>query len=202
MATWVPTNAHSNQSQAQNFCNMNQSLDANTLAQLALDQIEENDIVNLLNDMYEQLSCEDIENRDYDRLFAAHRLSKANKVLLDKFKKVVYELMKGPKDNEAQTKVIGTRMFKLYYTSTYLWEKCRLPELTDEQREKMTAGEIEAYETRRKKLIERNALYQQIAELEQKLGPMKLLLKGMNEALGALMPTSKCIHRTPVLQVV
>ena len=181
---------------------MNQSLDANTLAQLALDQIEENDIVNLLNDMYEQLSGEDIENRDYDRLFAANRLSKANKVLLDKFKKVVYDLMKGPKDNESRTKIIGTRMFKLYYNSTYFWEKCRLPELTDEQRRKMTPGEIEAYELKRKKLIERNELYQQIAELEQKLGPMKLVMKGMNEALGALMPSSKCIHRTPVLQVV
>lgn len=184
------------------FAKMNQSLDANTLAQLALDQIEENDIVNLLNDMYEQLSGEDIENRDYDRLFAANRLSKANKVLLDKFKKVVYDLMKGPKDNESRTKIIGTRMFKLYYNSTYFWEKCRLPELTDEQRRKMTPGEIEAYELKRKKLIERNELYQQIAELEQKLGPMKLVMKGMNEALGALMPSSKCIHRTPVLQVV
>lgn len=196
--TAVPTKAEHKNFQK----TMNQSIDAGTLAQMALDQIEENDIVNLLNSLFDQMACEDPENRDYDRLFAASRLSKANKVLLDKFKKAVYELMKGPKGNESTTKVIGTRMFKLYYNSTYHWENCRLPELTDGQRAKMTDHEVEAYEEKRLKLLERNALYQEILSLEEKISPKKLVLKGMNEALGTLMPTSKCIHRTPVLQVV
>lgn len=81
---------------------MIQEFNANTLAQIAINEIEENDIVNILSEMYENMPAIDPEdpegeNKDYDRYFAANRLSHVNKSLLDKYKKIVYELMKSPK---------------------------------------------------------------------------------------------------------
>ena len=181
---------------------MTQTLDANTLAQLAVDQIEENDIVNILCGMYEAMPCEESENRDFDRLFAANRLSKANKALLDKFKKIVFELMKSPKGNEPRTVVLGTRMFKLYYTGSYHFERVHLPELTDEQLQKMSREQIKIEGDKRDLLDEQHDLYQEITELENQLNPKKCRLKGINEALATMMPDSKAIHYTPVLQVV
>ena len=180
---------------------MNQILDAGTLAQLAIDQIEENDIVNLLNGMYEQMPCESKDNRDYDRLFAANRLSKANKVLVDKFKKTVFELMKDPKGTESKTVVLGTRMFKLYYTTSGHFERVHLPELTEEQLSKMTKKQIEAEGYKRNLLDEYHELYREIEALEEQMNPKKLRLKGLSDALAAMMPDSKAIKRTPVLQV-
>lgn len=51
---------------------MTKELNANTLAQIAIDQIEENDTVNILSDMYDAMPNIDPEdpngtNRDYDR---------------------------------------------------------------------------------------------------------------------------------------
>lgn len=182
------------------FEKMNKELNAATLAQIAIDQVEENDIINLLSDMYDTMPAIDPDdpegvNRDYDRYFAANRLSRANKVLLDKFKKIVYELLKSPKGNEPCTKIIGTRVFKLYYTTSYTWEKCRMPE------------KPEAEKTDKDRQIDRelalfNELYQQYNEAETALNILKQKKKAAEETLAALMPTSKCIHRTPVMQVV
>ena len=178
---------------------MIKELTANTLAKIAIDQVEENDIVNLLSDLYDTMPAIDPDdpegvNRDYDRYFAANRLSRANKVLLDRFKKTVYELLKSTKGNEPCTKTIGTRMFKLYYTTSYTWEKCRMPD------------KPEAEKTDKDRQIDRelalfNDLYQQYNEAETALNILKQKKKAAEETLATLMPTSKCIHRTPVMQV-
>ena len=180
---------------------MKKDLNANTLAQMAVDQIEENDVVNILASLYDEMESETPENQQFDRLFAANRLSKANKVLLDKFKAQVYQLMRSPKDDEARTITIGTRMFKLYYTPSYHFERVHLPELTDEQLQRMSYEQIKAEGEKRDMLDAHHDLFQEIEELEKKLNPKKLQLKGLNEALAAMMPDSKAIKRSPVLQV-
>lgn len=182
------------------FTQMIQELNANTLAQIAIDQIEENDIVNILSDMYDSMPNIDPEdpdgsNRDYDRYFAANRISRANKSLLDKFKKIVYDLMRGPKGSEPCTKVIGTRMFKLYYNTSYTWQNLRLPEKPEEEK------------TDKDRQIEQElALFNELADqyeaAETALNILKQKKKASEETLAALMPNSKCIHRTPVMQVV
>ena len=66
---------------------MLQSINVDLLAQMANDQIEVNEVENILDTMYRQLPCENPDNRDYDRLFAANRLDKANDAEIKKFKK-------------------------------------------------------------------------------------------------------------------
>ena len=174
---------------------------ANLLAQIATDQIEENQVVNILKEQYEAMPCSEPENRDYDKLFAATRISKANKSVMEGYKRIVIEaIRKLVKGYESFTINIGTRMFKFYYQTTCHWERVHLPELTDEQLANMTDSEIKAYNEKRQKLLEWQQLYDKVSELEKTLAPMKLELRGKSEALAVLMPTSKCIHRTPVLQ--
>jgi hypothetical protein len=180
---------------------MQNEINANLLAKMGINQIEEEKVVKILTDQYDAMPCEIPENRDYDRLFAANRLSKANKVILDKFKKAVLELMKGPKGIEPCTITIGTRMFKLYYNTSSNWQKVHLPDLTMEQIENMSDNEYKTEETKRELLAQWQELNQDIADLEKLITPKKLELKGKTEALEALMPLSKCIKRTPVLQV-
>ena len=179
---------------------MTQSLNAETLAQISIDQIEENDVVNILSDMYDHMPTIDPDdpkglNRDYDLYFAANRLSRANKSLLDKFKKIVYELMKGPKGSEPCTKIIGTRMFKLYYNTSYTWQNLRLPEKPDAEKtdkDRQIEEELKQF----------NEYYEQYNETETRLNILKQKKKASEETLAALMPNSKCIHYSPVMQVV
>ena len=175
-------------------------LNAETLAKIAIDQIEENDIVNILSELYDNMPSIDPDdpdgnNRDYDRYFAANRISRANKSLLDKYKKIVYDLMKGPKGSEPCTKVIGTRMFKLYYIITYTWQNLHLPDKPEEEKTDKDS-QIE------KELALFNELNEQCSNAETAYNILKQKKKASEETLAALMPNSKCIHRTPVMQVV
>ena len=177
-----------------------QELNAETLAKIAIDQIEENDIVNILSELYDNMPSIDPEdpdgnNRDYDRYFAANRISRANKSLLDKYKKIVYDLMKGPKGSEPCTKVYGTRMFKLYYIISYTWQNLHLPDKSEEEKTDKDR-QIE------KELALFNELNEQCSNAETAYNILKQKKKASEETLAALMPNSKCIHRTPVMQVV
>ena len=170
------------------------------MAKIAIDQVEENDIVNILSEMYDTMPNIDPddpngENMDYDRYFAANRISRANKSLLDKFKKAVYDLMKGTKGSEPCTKVIGTRMFKLYYNTSYTWHNLHLPEKPEEEKTDKDR-QIE------KELALFNELSEQCNNAETAYNILKQKKKAAEETLAALMPNSKCIHRTPVMQIV
>ena len=179
---------------------MTKELNANTLAQIAIDQIEENDTVNILSDMYDAMPNIDPEdpngtNRDYDRYFAANRISRANKSLLDKYKKIVYGLMRGSKGSEPCTKIIGTRMFKLYYNTSYTWQNLRLPNKPEEEK------------TDKERQIEQEFaqftdLNEQCDEAETAVNILKQKKRASEETLATLMPNSKCIHRNPVMQIV
>ena len=181
---------------------MQNTINVDLLAKMANDQIEVNEVENLLDGMYAQLPCENPENRDYDRLFAANRLGKANDAEIKKFKKAIVELLQRPNDHTPQTITIGSRMFKFYYTPTYHFERVNLPELTPEQLDKMSDDEIKVENDKRELLKEQHELYHEIEELEATLAPKKAKIRGVNEALMVMMPKSKAIHYTPVLQVV
>ena len=169
---------------------------------MANDQIEVNEVENILDGMYTQMPCDEPENRDYDRLFAANRLGKANDSEIKKFKKTIIDLLQRPNDYKPQTICLGSRMFKFYYTPSYHFERVNLPELNDEQLALMTYEERKFETDKRDLLDEHHDLYREIEELESKLAPKKAKLRGINEALAAMMPKSKAIHYTPVLQVV
>ena len=181
---------------------MQNTINAGLLAQMANDQIEVNEVENILDGMYTQMPCDEPENRDYDRLFAANRLGKANDSEIKKFKKTIIDLLQRPNDYKPQTICLGSRMFKFYYTPSYHFERVNLPELNDEQLALMTYEERKFETDKRDLLDEHHDLYREIDELESKLAPKKAKLRGINEALAAMMPKSKAIHYTPVLQVV
>ena len=105
---------------------MKKEINANLMAQIGTDQIEENDVVTILNDICQEMPCDKADEQDFDHLYAVNRINRASKSLVDTFKGKVMELMKGPKGNEARTRIIGTRMFKLYYNTIYTWENLRL----------------------------------------------------------------------------
>ena len=181
---------------------MQNTINAGLLAQMANDQIEVNEVENILDGMYTQMPCDEPENRDYDRLFAANRLGKANDSEIKKFKKTIIDLLQRPNDYKPQTICLGSRMFKFYYTPSYHFERVNLPELNDEQLALMTYEERKFETDKRDLLDEHHDLYREIEELESKLAPKKAKLRGINEALAAMMPKSKAIHYTPILQVV
>ena len=181
---------------------MAKQLDANLLAQMANDQIEVNEVANILDGMYDAMPCDESEDRDYMRLFAANRLGKANDVEISQFKKTIIGLLQRPNDHSPQTICIGSRMVKFYYTPSFHFERVFLPDLTDEQLELMTYEERKTEGDKRDLLDEHHELFQEIAELEEKLAPKKAKLRGINEALAVMMPKSKAIHYSPVLQVV
>ena len=183
------------------FATMKNEQIANLLAQIGNDRIEENEVVNILKEQYDAMPCEEEENREFDRLFAATRISKANKTVMEGYKRIVIEAIKKlTKGYESITVNIGLRMFKFYYQISCHWERVHLPELTDEQRSTMTESEIKAYEEKREKLLEWHQLFKEITDLEKKIAPMKPELKGKSDALAILMPTSKCIQHTPIVQ--
>ena len=162
---------------------MQDIINADLLAQMAQDQIEVTEVVNILDGMYKQVPSDDPEDRDYLRLFAANRLGKAN-------------------DHTPQTISLGTRMVKFYYNPSYHFERVFLPDPTDEQLAQMSYEERKAEGDKRDLLDEQHWLYREIEELEAQLAPKKAKLRGINEALAAMMPKSKAIHYTPVVQVV
>ncbi|MCR5504256.1 MAG: hypothetical protein K6E94_01585 [Elusimicrobiaceae bacterium] len=178
-------------------------INASILAQMANDQIEEVEVSNLIKEQCESIALrpDGSEEGDYDRLFAANRLNKASKAVLDKFRERVIGLMKKLSDNESITKIIGSRMYKFYYTLTTHFERVHLPELTAEQIEKMTPEQLKLEGMKRDMLDEQHELYHEIEAIEKALSPKKIRLKGLNEALAVMMPDSKAIKRTPVLQV-
>ena len=176
-------------------------LNAELLAQMANDQIEVNEVANILDGMYNEMPCDDSEDRDYMQLFAANRLGKANDSEISKFKKAIISLLQRPNDHSPQTVCVGTRMVKFYYSPSYHFERVFLPELTNEQLEQMTYDEIKTEGDKRDLLDEQHELFREIADLEEKLAPKKAKLRGINEALAAMMPKSKAIHYTPVVQV-
>ena len=181
---------------------MQNTIDANLLAQMANDQIEVNEVVNILDGMYRQMPCNEPEDRDYQLLVAANRLGKANDAEISKFKKAIIALLRRPNDHTPQTISIGTRMIKLYFTPSYHFERVFLPEPTDEQLQQMTREECKAEGDKHDLLDEQHELYREIADIEAQLAPKKAKLRGINEALAAMMPKSKAIHYTPVVQVV
>ena len=184
------------------FKKMQEIIDANLLAQMANDQIEVNEVVNILDGMYKQMPCDNPEDRDYQLLCAANRLDKANDAEVSKFKKVIIALLQRPNDYSSQTIPFGARLIKFYYTLTTHFERVNLPDLTEEQLEKMTEKEKEFENEKRKLLKEHHELSQEIEDIEAQLAPKKAKLRGINEALAAMMPKSKAIHYTPVVQVV
>jgi len=176
-------------------------LNAELLAQMANDQIEVNEVANILDGMYNEMPCDESEDRDYMRLFAANRLGKANDTEISKFKKAIIGLLQRPSDHSPQTVCIGTRMVKFYYSPSYHFERVFLPELTNDQLKQMTYDERKAEGEKRDLLDEQHDLFREIADLETQLAPKKAKLRGINEALAAMMPKSKAIHYTPVVQV-
>ena len=181
---------------------MAKELNANILTQLANDQIEVNEVANILDGMYNEMPCDESEDRDYLRLFAANRLGKANDTEISKFKKTIIGLLERPNDHTPQTICIGPRMVKFYYTPSFHFERVNLPELTNEQLAQMTYEERKAEGDKRDLLDEHHEIFREIADIEAQLAPKKAKLRGINEALAAMMPKSKAIHYTPVLQVV
>lgn len=135
------------------------------------------------------------------QLFAANRLGKANDLEISKFKKAIIGLLQRPNDHSPQTVCIGTRMVKFYYSPSYHFERVFLPELTDDQLEQMTYDDVKAESEKRDLLDEQHELFREIADLETQQAPKKAKLRGINEALAAMMPKSKAIHYTPVVQV-
>lgn len=61
--------------------------------------------------------------------------------------------------------------------------------------------EVKAESEKRNLLDEQHELFREIADLETQQAPKKAKLRGINEALAAMMPKSKAIHYTPVVQV-
>ena len=181
---------------------MAKELNANILAQMANDQIEVNEVANILDGMYNEMPCDESVDRDYQRLFAANRLGKANDSEISKFKKIVIGLLERPNDHRPQTICIGPRMVKFYYTPSFHFENVNLPELTDEQLERLSNEERKAEGDKRDLLDEHHELFHEIEDIETQLAPKKAKLRGINEALAAMMPKSKAIHYTPVLQVI
>ncbi len=181
---------------------MIQQLDANLLAQMANDQIEVNEVANILDGMYNGMPCDESEDRDYMRLFAANRLGKANDSEISKFKKAIVKLLERPNDHSPKTISIGARMVKFFYTLSFHFECVFLPKLTEELLAQMTPEERKAEIEKRDLLDEHHELFHEIEEIEKQLAPKKAKLRGINEALAAMMPKSKAIHYTPVLQVV
>ena len=181
---------------------MQNTINSDLLAQMANDQIEVNEVVNILDGMYAQMPCADPEDREYQLLCAANRLGKANDAEVSKFKKAVIALLQRPNDHSPQTIPFGARLIKFYYTISYHFERVFLPELTQEQLAPMTLEERKAEGEKRDLLDECHDLQREIEELEAQLAPKKAKLRGINEALAAMMPKSKAIHYTPVLQVV
>ena len=181
---------------------MIQEINANLLAQMANDQIEVNEVVNILDGMYKQMPCAVPEDREYQLLCAANRLDKANDAEVSKFKKAIIALLQRPNDHSPRTIPFGARLIKFYYTPSYHFERVYLPELTDEQLKELTDDERKAEGDKRDLLDEQHDLYRAIQDIEAKLAPKKAKLRGINEALAAMMPKSKAIHYTPVVQVV
>lgn len=180
---------------------MKNEINANLLAQMALDQIEEMEVTNVINDLIQSMplpdyNTPDSHQTDYDRLYAANRLTKATKAVYDKLRSVIINLLKEQNPKDAVTIQLGTRMFKFYYTRSYTWENLHLKEREDE-----TPAERQLREQAEPLLKKYNDASEKIAELERELRKYKRDKSSAEENLADLLPNSKCIKRTPVLQI-
>ena len=173
---------------------MTNIIDAKLLAQVATDQLEDNEVVTLLNDICTEMPSELPENRDYDRLYVANRLCKANKTLVEKYRQIVLDLMKSNKGHASVTRNIDGHLFKLYYLISYTWQNLRLKEKSEEE---MTE-EDKAIKQAHDKYV---SLFDEIAALETKLHIYKQDMKTTGEILASLLPKSDCIKYNPVLQI-
>lgn len=174
---------------------MQNVINANLLAHVVNEEIETKDLTEVLKTVYNEIPCDAPEEQEYNQLIAANSLSKANKSLYDSFRNHTITLLKGPKGNESVTKVVGSRMIKLYYNTSYAWQNYRLEKKS------------EAEKTEKDRLIETELatlkdLTKQLLEAEVRVSTLKAKKKASEETLAALLPDSKCIHYSPVLQVV
>ena len=181
---------------------MNQTINANILAQMANNEIENENVLELVG---RDLNNATIENESFtalDKIRAVNSL----KVVMTAAVEALRPLAKEQFEQLFGANCLGDRtfrngIFRRYDTFTYTWENVRMGELTAEQKEKMTAKEIESYEKTRATLNERNELYKQVKELEKEMAELKPRLKGLNETLAAMLPESKAIKRKTVFQV-
>ena len=175
---------------------MIQQLDANILAQIAINNIEETEVTNIFSDMVEALPCQTPDHHAYDQLFAANQLTKAAKATLDTFKNRVIELLKKRRTKDSVTITLGTRMFKFYYNRYFTWENLHLQPKKDEtDEEKAFRQKVEAA------LADYNEKLEAIHDTEADLRILKQQKKVAEETLAVLLPGSDCIKYTPVLQV-
>ena len=174
---------------------MTNIIDAKLLAQVATDQLEDNEVVTILNDICTEMPSELPENRDYDRLYVANRLCKANKTLVEKYRRIVLDLMRSSnKGHTSVTRNIDGHLFKLYYLISYTWQNLRLKEKPEEE---MTE-EDKAIKQAHDKYVR---LYDEIEAMETKLRIHKQDMKTTGDILASLLPKSDCIKPNPVLQI-
>ena len=174
---------------------MTNIIDAKLLAQVATDQLEDNEVVTLLNDICTEMPSELPENRDYDRLYVANRLCKANKTLVEKYRRIVLDLMRSSnKGHTSVTRNIDGHLFKLYYLISYTWQNLRLKEKPEEE---MTE-EDKAIKQAHDKYV---SLFDEIEAMETKLHIYKQDMKTTGDILASLLPKSDCIKYSPVLQI-
>lgn len=181
---------------------MQQIMNANLLAQIAKSEIEKDEVLAIIGREINNAAINDEAFTPLDKLRVANSL----KVVTSAAEEDLRPLAKAQFQELYGEDYIGTGTFRngafrQYETLTYTWENVRMPELTEEQKQKMTKDEIEKYETARETLAARNALFKRIKDIEAELAPLKPQLKGLNESLAAMLPTSKAIHRKIVFQV-
>ena len=175
---------------------MQDIINANLLAQVAINNIEEDEVTNIVSSMVEKIPCQTPNHQAYDHLFAANQLSKAAKATLDIFKGRVVELLKKRRSKDSVTITLGTRMFKFYYNRFFTWENLHPQAKKDE-----TPDEMELRLKVEKALKKYNETREEISTKESDLRILKQEKKVAEETLAALLPNSDCIKYTPVLQV-
>ena len=173
---------------------MTNIIDAKLLAQVATDQLEDQEVVTILNDICDEMPSEQPENRDYDRLYVANRLCKANKTLLDKYRLIVLDLMKSTKGHTSCTRNIDGHLFKLYYLPAYTWQNLHLKEKPEEEMTELEKKIWVEHENFKR-------LHKEVHDMETDLSIRKQQKKTCGEILASLLPNSDCIKYTPVLQV-
>ena len=184
---------------------MKKEINAELLAQMALDQIEEIEVTQLLNDMIQSMplpgrddtSAPDDHTGDYCRLYAANRLSRASHAVCEKLKKVIISLLQTQSPKQAVTLTFGSRMFKFYYNRTFTWEN-----LHPKERENETIDERELRLKVEEQLKVYNEACENIAKVDQMLRKYRRDKSAAEETLADLLPDSKCIKYSPVLQIV
>lgn len=141
------------------FKTMQNIIDANLLAQMASDQIEVNEVVNILDGMYQQMPCDDPEDRDYQLLVAANRLYKANDAEVSKFKN--------------WTGTIEYHGFKIVVSrpKTFTWEQNTNPAVTSDPNHAIYLQQLALQEQINAQLKDMRADVKRTAEKLEKAHP-------------------------------